>query len=730
MKKRPLICVIAADCSRDRPSSRTVNGIIRQAEVCGCDVAVLTSLCSFTPPEKTRHREAEKRIYDLILSPAFDGYIYCRSSSEMDSSLISSTEALLRNTNRFVMVADGSEAEAFDSTRSDDSDSFRSIVDHLIEVHGCRDIYCLTGVKGQFQSEERLKGYLRSMREHGLPCGADRYSYGDFWKEAPAELARRIISGELAMPEAVVCGNDIMACTLIEELEKAGIRVPDDIAVTGYDGIEYSRRLPVVLTTCRRDNVRLGADCMRRIYRYITGRASKRVSGSGSCFVQGTSCGCSRLDSLRGRERRREQVSGRFREEMKNSDMLFSLTAAADTEDLLRRADNYTYFIYRMKHLGIFLTEGYCEGGELTLTRDTMLRPVFRKNAGRAFTAGGEVFPAEEIWRLFSPDTDKPAAYYISPLHAEERFFGLAALSFGKEQYGFDDCYRQFISSLSFALDRLLLRKGDTATPGRTDSLTGLPDAAALTEYIRSRGQGRQLLMVCCEVTGLHQLYERYGGSGTASMLRGLAGRLSELIREGEFCCALSAGSFGLVLDSEQRAAEVFGELRRSVRSSHSVPAGFTFGECVFLPERISGDDEVYDLIAAAALNPVMTYRGRNAGTEDLFERLSGLRSDMEREPERPWKTEDICAGLKISKSTLQKNYRAFFGRSVIDELIDFRMEKARRLLRETGLSVAEIAAQCGYSADGYFMKQFKKSFSVTPTEYRTNKSIDINLPE
>ena len=76
-------------------------------------------------------------------------------------------------------------------------------------------------------------------------------------------------------PEAVVCGNDTMAYKLIEELEKGGIRVPEDMAVTGYDGIddgiEHNSRLSVPLTSYRRDNFQLGADCMRRLYRYITG---------------------------------------------------------------------------------------------------------------------------------------------------------------------------------------------------------------------------------------------------------------------------------------------------------------------------------------------------------------------------------------------------------------------------------------------------------------------------
>jgi len=729
MKERPLICVVAADCSRERPVSATVNGIIRQADVCGCDVAVLTSLCIFSHPGRTKHREEEKRIYDLIQSPDFDGYIYCRSSAEMDSAMMNSTEALLRSTNRYVMVADGSGGETFDYTQSDDFDSFKSIVDHLTEVHGYRRIYCLTGPKGQYQSEERLKGFLRSMQDHGLPCGTDSYSYGDFWTNSPSDLAVRILSGDMERPEAVACGNDIMAYKLIEELEKGGIRVPEDMAVTGFDGIERNSRLFLPLTSYRRDNFQLGADCMRRLYRYITGRVCKRVSGSGNGFIQGTSCGCSHVGRIHGRERRSEIVSGRFRSEMKNSDMLYSLTSADSTEELFRRADNFTYLIYRMKQLNVFLTEDLisgCKGSDagLSFSRDTILWPAYRKTAGGKMTSGGVSFPAHRIRSLLDRSVRRPAAFYIVPLHVEERFFGIAALSFGKEQFGYDDCFRQLAGCLSFALERLLLKAVSERTEHQRlmDSLTGLPNTEGLVEYIRSCPPDRRLLLVSCNVTDMERLYARYGGRRTVSMIRDLAGRIGALLHVEEFCCTLSAGSFGIVLDSELRSAELFEELRRTAASSQSAPIGYSFGECSFTPESISGSDGIYDVIGAASSNPVRTYRFRNTGTRDLYERLTDLRSEMEEHPERQWSTEDICASLHISKSTLQKNYRSCFGRSVIDELIVFRMEKAKQLLSSTSLSVAEIAAQCGYSTDSYFMKQFKRSTGITPSEYRRTK--------
>lgn len=206
MKVRPLIGVIAADCAKAQISDM-IKGIIAQAFRCNCDVAVLAPLNNFLFTIKTAHRSAEREIYNLILSDAFDGFLYCKNSTVMDDETMQMIEKLLQRSNKYVMITDGDDTDRFDYTQSDDFDDFKFLVNHLIEVHGCEKIYCLTGPKKLFQAEARLKGYFSAMDEHGLFYDRSYYQYGDFWKESPKELAGKIISGELAKPDAVACGS-------------------------------------------------------------------------------------------------------------------------------------------------------------------------------------------------------------------------------------------------------------------------------------------------------------------------------------------------------------------------------------------------------------------------------------------------------------------------------------------------------------------------------------------
>ena len=83
---------------------------------------------------------------------------------------------------------------------------------------------------------------------------------------------------------------------------------------------------------------------------------------------------------------------------------------------------------------------------------------------------------------------------------------------------------------------------------------------------------------------------------------------------------------------------------------------------------------------------------------------------------------ERLCTESNLPKSTLQKHYKLQFGKSLFEDLIDFRVNAAKRLLAETPLPLGEISVLCGYSAESYFMKQFKHITGLTPTAYRNQK--------
>ena len=109
----------------------------------------------------------------------------------------------------------------------------------------------------------------------------------------------------------------------------------------------------------------------------------------------------------------------------------------------------------------------------------------------------------------------------------------------------------------------------------------------------------------------------------------------------------------------------------------------------------------------------------RQRKNSQIYEKLTSLRTEMEQSPEVPRTTETMCQQTGMSKSALQKNYRALFGRSIFEDLIAFRIAKAKNLLDTTDMPIVKVAEMCGYSSESYFMKQFRRETGMTPTEFR-----------
>lgn len=99
--------------------------------------------------------------------------------------------------------------------------------------------------------------------------------------------------------------------------------------------------------------------------------------------------------------------------------------------------------------------------------------------------------------------------------------------------------------------------------------------------------------------------------------------------------------------------------------------------------------------------------------------RMTQLRTMIHTDPEKTMSIDEMAGYVNMSRSGFQHLYRKMFGVSVMNDVISGRLERAKRLLSSTDLTVAEIASKCGYATEYNFMRQFKSRMGKTPTEYR-----------
>ncbi|HYD27154.1 LacI family DNA-binding transcriptional regulator [Brevundimonas sp.] len=137
-------------------------------------------------------------------------------------------------------------------------------VEHLIAT-GRRRIAHISGPTGNLEAEARLAGYLEAMARAHLPTtvveGAFDQASGH---RAGAELAERA-----ERPDAIFAGNDMMAVGAMLALQEAGVAVPEDVALVGFDDVPIAGLMRPALTTLRINIAETGRSALERLVRLI-----------------------------------------------------------------------------------------------------------------------------------------------------------------------------------------------------------------------------------------------------------------------------------------------------------------------------------------------------------------------------------------------------------------------------------------------------------------------------
>ncbi|MDE5620435.1 MAG: AraC family transcriptional regulator [Ruminococcus sp.] len=101
------------------------------------------------------------------------------------------------------------------------------------------------------------------------------------------------------------------------------------------------------------------------------------------------------------------------------------------------------------------------------------------------------------------------------------------------------------------------------------------------------------------------------------------------------------------------------------------------------------------------------------------YQELKALRDAIFEEPMKEWSADEICYNMAISRAYFHRLYYTAFGTTYRQDVIYSRILYACELLKNTDLSISEIAEKCGYDSDSYFMRQFRQHQNCTPSEYR-----------
>ena len=226
-----------------------------------------------------------------------------KMSAKVDGLLIAEgidAEHMTRLASRLpiVLISGSPDQPGADVVHADNRTGTRALVSHLIERHGRTRLYYVGGPAEAPDAGERRAAFEEELARH--PGARLAGSYEGRFVAASGQLAVREIlaarqlgdrGGE--MPDAIVCANDQMAIGAMRELQAAGLRVPGDIAVTGFDDILLGALLAPPLTTVHQPMRLLGERaCALLLDRIADPSRPRRVERLPTELIVRESCGC------------------------------------------------------------------------------------------------------------------------------------------------------------------------------------------------------------------------------------------------------------------------------------------------------------------------------------------------------------------------------------------------------------------------------------------------------
>ena len=167
------------------------------------------------------------------------------------------------------------------------------LVDHLIQVHGRKRIMFLRGPVYQEDSIKREMGYKSALQANDIPFDENLVLNGDFERDIAYQVMDHFLgNSRRAAFDAVFTGDDDAAIGVLKALHQHGLKVPEDVAVIGFDDLGFAPFLNPPLTTVRAPTESVGRIAAERLFGLLENQTSDEVIILPTEIIFRRSCGC------------------------------------------------------------------------------------------------------------------------------------------------------------------------------------------------------------------------------------------------------------------------------------------------------------------------------------------------------------------------------------------------------------------------------------------------------
>ncbi|MDO5154607.1 MAG: GGDEF domain-containing protein [Eubacteriales bacterium] len=415
---------------------------------------------------------------------------------------------------------------------ADNKIGMRDLCAHILDVHHVKNIVYIAGSRDSMDSNVRLQAIQDTMREHGLELEEKNIYYTNWEPYGVLQVFnKRIDLGDV--PDAIVCVNDMLAMIVCEELGKRGMRIPEDILVTGFDN-EFLAQVysPSISSVDQRLDL-IGEKCALILKKIWNGEPCERMHVVDCEFVSSESCGCvcaKDFDAVRRSIGRRK-----FLESMNDSSFTLRMT-------------NIERGVMKGKEFND-LSKSFCQiyGGNNVYEKKSfhiILDPLFEKmvhNHDKKFRTKG--YP-EKMNAVFSMDegnvknisefetkklvpqivdTEKNRLFIFLPLHDDERAMGYIVFCDDYEKVKETGALRKYVSRMNIVLSKhlndlkvevlhhRLLELTETDVLTHVKNRTAYESREEILEAGIASNDDYAFAIAIFDVNGLKQVNDQYG---------------------------------------------------------------------------------------------------------------------------------------------------------------------------------------------------------------------------
>ncbi|MBR3040820.1 MAG: EAL domain-containing protein [Lachnospiraceae bacterium] len=581
MRKR--IAVLLAQIE-ENTQKRMMHAFMKEAYAHDYDICVFSMYQKFQ--ENEFRNIGDSNIFNLVQFDRFDGVLILLDTLQIPGLEKKILSLVKNNFHGPVIVAD-KECDEFEYVLMDHYTPLKALVNHLIEEHKITDIAYLGGKEGHPHSVQRYNGYLDALKEHGIAVREDRIRHGNYWYDSGHNFAEYLLSNRDDMPKAIVCANDYMAIGVASRISENGYRIPEDIAVVGYDTCLDGQTAPVPLTSAEIPADECGKQCFLKLHAAISGEIPKEEPFETKLKIGG-SCGCHNFESSYKKINRDEWKST-------NSEVSYFSDFNHITEDMLCQTDYekffeilavYSYQIRPFTNFWMCFNDGFLnpssfigDDARRSGYSDTMHMVI---KCGEDYTDSshscvdlGRTFVRQLMLPEIYEERDYPTTFIFTPMFFEDRSFGYAVYNHGPSLDLYSEVYRVWMRNVNQGIEAFYRQKALFELIERIksdqirDKQTGLYNYRGFYDKLSALAQAnlgheKTLAIIAFDLENLTGINEDFSREAGDSAIRALSSFLSRQCTDSEVCGRLSNDEFlvGLINeDCDKRYEEILNSI-------------------------------------------------------------------------------------------------------------------------------------------------------------------------